>query len=374
MPKRSHPDSPGRRDIRLSLMILEAVHEEKSFEALKNAINAAAGERGVKGRVDYRTLKKIVETPEKVNFSVGLMEALDAYFARKGKSLKDVPFFVKPSVVDCLLERRKLCFLLGAKERAAHRNDLSRWDTRSLALLLSAACKSNDRIEYELEDVVYKPKPAGGVLDVVNDGWYKLLQDDSHSVISFGSPRASPASEYMLATMFSVTPYERPAYPFGLDRRPPFAYAWLRRGEQPTHSAFALDARQVDLMSRSPRTSSGKGDYLGFFLDGQLFDIPTDGHQWTMYGVIAAQRRPAGNVWLVISGISGPATFAAARLVREIGAEVPWPRAGRHPVLWVPIRADITAPNPTPRSGDVREVVAQELIGDLREWPVTDKS
>ena len=88
-----------------------------------------------------------------------------------------------------------------------------------------------------------------------------------------------------------------------------------------------------------------------------------------MYGVIAAQRRPAGNVWLVVSGLTGPATHAAAMKVKEITAEIPWAQGQPSKVLWVPVKVKIKAGPPTPFGGDIREIVGADFDGEPRIWP-----
>ena len=55
-----------------------------------------------------------------------------------------------------------------------------------------------------------------------------------------------------------------------------------------------------------------------FILEGTPHIVPADGNSWVIYGVIAAQRRAAGNVWLVVSGLAGPATDAAAMMVKDL--------------------------------------------------------
>ena len=87
-----------------------------------------------------------------------------------------------------------------------------------------------------------------------------------------------------------------------------------------------------------------------------------------MYGIIAAQRRAAGNVWLVVSGLAGPATYAAATMVKQISTELPWSANGPSHVLWVPIKVQIRAGKHKPLDGDIREVVYAEFDGKPRIW------
>ena len=88
-----------------------------------------------------------------------------------------------------------------------------------------------------------------------------------------------------------------------------------------------------------------------------------------MYGIIAAQRRAAGNVWLVVSGLAGPATYAVTTMVKEISAELPLSKGKHSKVLWVPVKVKIKAGKTAPWSGDTREVVEAVFDGEPRLWP-----
>ena len=88
-----------------------------------------------------------------------------------------------------------------------------------------------------------------------------------------------------------------------------------------------------------------------------------------MHGIIAAQRRAAGNVWLVISGLTGPATYGVATMVKEISAELPWAKGQHAKVLWVPVKVKIKAGETAPWSGDARVVVGAAFDGEPRFWP-----
>ena len=88
-----------------------------------------------------------------------------------------------------------------------------------------------------------------------------------------------------------------------------------------------------------------------------------------MYGIIAAQRRAAGNVWLVISGLAGPATYGVAMVVKEVSVELPLAKGKHSKVLWVRVKVKINAGKAAPWSGDTREVVDAAFDGEPRLWP-----
>ena len=54
-----------------------------------------------------------------------------------------------------------------------------------------------------------------------------------------------------------------------------------------------------------------------------------------MHEIIAAQRRAAGNIWLIVSRLAGPATFGGAKKVKDIVDELPWSKEHPSEVLWV---------------------------------------
>jgi hypothetical protein len=59
-----------------------------------------------------------------------------------------------------------------------------------------------------------------------------------------------------------------------------------------------------------------------------LHRVPVvDAQPWDSLGVIAAQRRRGGHVWVVLSGVSGPMTLAAGRLLAQIRNPLPPPDA-----------------------------------------------
>jgi hypothetical protein len=205
---------------------------------------------------------------------------------------------------------------------------------------------------------------------VRTESWHRVLEEDQASVISIGSPLAALSSEVMLARMFGVQPFETPHFKTG--RPVPFFFVWRPKLAASFHSAFglapaALQADHPELAAHVERNQS-----TAFILDGTPHESPVEGPSWTMHGIIAAQRRAAGNVWVVVSGLAGPATYGAAVMVKQIVTELPWSAKGPSQVLWVPVKVHIRAGKPKPLDGDIREVDGAEFDGSPRTWPGTE--
>ena len=77
----------------------------------------------------------------------------------------------------------------------------------------------------------------------------------------------------------------------------------------------------------------------GMDIRGQAHMIDRKQNPSTTYGIIAAKRRPGGQIWVVVSGATGPGTYAASRMLTgypEPDAEEPG-NASR--TSWLPIHA-----------------------------------
>jgi hypothetical protein len=318
--------------------------------------------------VDRRVLQRIAERPESVHFTLALLTALDAYFAPRGEGLQDKPIFARRGVLECLVEKGKVAFLLGARPRAKERrNDLSRWDTRSMAVLLRNSCACDLRVDYAIEDVLLDLPMTDA--KARRTKWHGLLQDSAHSLVAIGSPKVNAATEAMLAAMFDAPAFRTPLINLGEHDRLPFYFAWPTRHPRRFQSAFALTARELAFFDPRVARALEEQRSSAFVLGEATHEVQKRGQNWEMYGTIVAQRRSGGNVWLVVSGLTGPATYAAATLVRSIDAELPWVRGQDSPVLWLPIKAVICA-NPSHRAeGDDREVVSCSPVGLPRIWP-----
>jgi hypothetical protein len=324
--------------VRLAGVIQREIELAGNANRLARIINQANAAAGTGLEVGRKTLSGLAEGGEHTNLTLKLLRALDVYLAPKGEGLHDRSVFEKRGILECLVETRNLSFLLGSKPRPkARRNDLSRWDTRSMAELLREASRFNVHMDFETEDVLWKTPMDGRRAQA--EHWYRLLGDSRRSLVSIGAPLANHASEVLLSKLFGVEPFVPPTVRMLVKAPLPFYFAWPPKSTGRYRSAFALTWRELEVFDAKVARAVRSNRSSAFVLDGKVHEVEMDAGRWMMHGVIAAQRRSAGNVWLVVSGLTGPATHAASELVKRVVPELPSTPGEDSPVLWVPIRA-----------------------------------
>jgi hypothetical protein len=353
--------------LRLQILIAREIKRVGNPTRLAQLIAEANEDAGWKRKVDRRTLTNLSKNPDKVAFTLDMLAALNEYFKLLGEGLDRVPMLVTRGLLEPLVDARRLVFMTGAKPRPAERRvDWSRWDGLALAELAGEASRFNRRHEFDIEDVLWR-NPVDA-LAIQTETWYSLLDVAGTSVISIGSPIAALSSEVMLARMFNVEPFVRPH--FAIRSPLPFYFVWMPRVARGFRSAFGLTWRELGTDFAKLGQAVRANRSAAFFLNGVPHPVPAKAKDWTMHGVIAAQRRASGSVWLVVSGLAGPATLAAARLVKFVDAELPVCQHQNSPVLWMPIKAFIKVGRPSSVvSGDLREIVDVEPVGESRFWP-----
>jgi len=352
--------------LRLSRLIANETSGAITLNRLADLINEANRDAGTGCSVNRKTLAKIRDQPQKVGLTLNILVALNSYFRKRGLGLQQLPILETRGVMEVLLDSPRVVFMLGAKPRPEERRtDISRWDARSLAELWTQASKLDIHREFDIQDVLWR-SPVDPTA-IHSERWHRILEEDQASVISIGSPLAALSSEVMLARMFGVQQFTAPRFKAG--KQVPFFFVWLPKLARHFRSAFGLTWRELQADCGPIALRVKRNQAAAFILEGTPHVAPSEGKAWTMYGIIAAQRRAAGNVWLVVSGLAGPATNAAAMMVKEITAELPWAKGKPSKVLWVPVKVKIKAGESTAFSGDIREVVQAEFDGEPRIWP-----
>ena len=263
------------------------------------------------------------------------LHSIAGELAQSGVPLSQI--FDNPSLIGALAKSRRVALLFGAKpERPGP--GTSWWDLRSLAdtiqILNNATIGSGS---WELYDVLQAEEPeklknGGHEALFEDDPWRGLLEEDSEfSVISFGSPLANHASEVMLADMFDVPPFSPDVT--GV----PFQYIWedTRFDEMP--SSFATRGSQRPRAEVASMTAEWK--VWGMDIRGQSHMIDRKQNPSTTYGIIAAQRRPGGQIWVVVSGATGPGTYAASRMLVGYPEPDDEEQGSASRTIWLPIRA-----------------------------------
>lgn len=357
---------PNEPMLFFTFLVREACREGVSLNQLANAINGAnAGPNG-SSIVNRRLLKKLHDGSRKLGLTVDQYAALDRYFRVVGKITGEPPMFAHELVIETLVRVPRVHFIYAAKPRTKEqRVDVSCWDLDAGAQVLTAASRASAKCEFATEHVLFHT-PAT-LPSVQGETWFRVLDQDQDSVVSIGSPLASLSTEVMLARMFGVTPFQTPDP--GAARALPFWYCWAPVIAGRFHSAFALtpDGLATFHAGIAARVRANQSHAFGF--EGQVHEVPRTGDAWTMHGIIAAQRRPAGNVWLVISGLAGPATCAAAKLVPAFKGYLSWQPHQTSAALWIPVRAQVKQGAASPARGDLRELERQTFLGEPRQHP-----
>ena len=333
-----------------------------SLHKLMTEINKANEKADTHCTIKFPTLKKLKMADPKLGLTQEMLVALATYFPE----LKLQPPFVIPGVFEALVGTPRLVFMLGAKPRPAERrNDISHWDALSLTELFARCSRLHSPQDCVIDYVFWRSPVKKETLGA--EPWSRVLDDDEASVVSIGSPMASLSSEIMLARMFNVPPFTPPF--FSTKDQVPFCFVWRPQFAGVFQSAFGLGVKSLEALDAKMATEVKRNRASAFVLEGNIHKVPVKGRTWTMYGVIAAQRRAAGNVWLVVSGLAGSATCAAANKVKDIVDELPWAKGQPSKVLWVPVKVEISAGKSSPGDGDIRKIVSADFDGPARIWP-----
>ncbi len=139
------------------------------------------------------------------------------------------------------MDAQRVVFMLGARPRPEERrNDISLWDTKSQAELLTQASRLDVHREFDIEPVLWRTPidPAA----IHRERCHRILEEDQASVISIGSPLASLSSEVMLARMFGVEQFKGHAFD---PADSAVSFVWLPKSIQHFCSSFALTWREL---------------------------------------------------------------------------------------------------------------------------------
>ena len=345
--------------LRLAKVIRERRDAHGSYSKLARAIQEV--NRAEKPPLDRRKLRRIVDHDETVTLDMREIRALDRYLVPFGEGLADRPLLVRRSLLSSLSAKDDVKMLLGTYPRREHRSDVSRWDLRALCLLQSALGQFHPRTKSNIDDVLlpgeFETSPESRAQ------FEHYLHDDKElSVCLIGAPRSNPASEGALAGMFELEPFIKT-----LPQRLPFHFIWTPNARGPYASAFALEAD--DIVDRDPALAEEirNEDAWALLAEGELYRVLRDKEfqtkSWKSYGVVVAQRRQGGQVWLVVAGLTGPATYAAALAVaREETGTLPEAPDDEQvsKICWSLVEASIEVDETVP--GDNRKVTDARVL------------
>ena len=290
--------------------------------------------------VDRRKLSDIAKG-QLVHFAPTELLALDLYLERHGEGLAQQPLFQKPRLLQAFADSSRVTFLLGSRlDTDLKRAEYSQWDVNACTFLMRVLDGFGTNVRFDIEEV----RRGAGEAEArraTRSSWAKRLDDEGRSLICLGSPRANHASELTLARMAGVEPHVRADD----DPVPPFRFVW--RKHMPFPSAFA---EPPESLPSADRAVLGKDDYAVYLGDRFVpTHKPTKKKARKTFGIVAAQRRPSGQVWLVIAGLNGAATYGSALAVTDVEESLERPE-----YCWTPVEVLIRE---NPRTGlyDIRK-------------------
>ena len=345
--------------------------ESKAYRAatreLEARINAAGRRAGLPHHTGFRWLKGFLNAPRTSNLWLDLLTLLNAYLTSRGYPLDTRPIFSRVGLLNNLAPLKRVVFLLGVRAQKDYRNDIIAWDARSMARITKDLNDVDFEGEFTFEEVPFKARPC--VDDVRGQEWFHQLGQSETALISIGSPRANLASEFLLAQMFGREPFHAPNFDNGRPAGLPFAFAWppvasehiesccaiseqeLQRLKEPWARAVASEKASA-LLINAPSTRAGaRPDSTPASSWISVPRVPPKSQAWDMYATVVAQRRDKGQIWVVLCGISGPATHAAAIQLKNIAEALPSVERGHGEVMWGVIKVKMTTKPSTSPTG-----------------------
>jgi hypothetical protein len=192
---------------------------------------------------------------------------------------------------------------------------VSEWDVRAQSFLQTAMHRVAPGSNIEHRVVLYRD-PAQyelqctGALEGTRE-WQKLFTElNAPSVVVIGSQQTNLAAELALCYMLGVEPFKGRS---NLHSPPlPFVFVFWKERVERLPSNLALHGRNVEaLLQRGLGTENA----CALYLNGELLLVQdaSQASSWKEWGVLVVQRRSGGQVWLVVSGLTGPATYAVAQ-------------------------------------------------------------
>jgi hypothetical protein len=345
----------GATRLRISKILADRKQSEGNYSKLEQAIRIAIQADGDRDSnsidaaraVDRRKLKSIVDNDPKLVLSIAELRGIDQYLERFGFGLAYNPLFEKPEVLRCIAESGHATFLLGSKHdpKDDYRINISHWDVLGLSRIQAGVQRYAENLLLEIREVRMHEEVALARKDLDDPELQRLFSESGPSLLCFGSSRGNQMAERMLCKMADLPPFTDTAP--GELRDLPFQFVWPKPADYVLPSQFHIYGEGVTsenqeageaVMQKRAACFRHAGGYL-------IDEVSTEGkREGYTYALCAAQRRESGKIWLLVAGLTGPATYAAARWVNRMPTD--FDRDGKpgrpSPVFWNLLRAMAT--------------------------------
>ncbi len=223
-------------------------------------------------------------------------------------------------------------------------------------------------VRLDIQDVMIDGRLPGLVESSDESGWEGLMDDHGPSLVCLGSSRTSPATEIMLCRMFELSPQRERARRTRSGCSPSTS-----SGAAPSPMSFRATStsRSKELGERDPAAADliDVGDASALVTAEDVFvDSVNQTQEGDTYGVCVAQRRKGGQVWLIVAGVTGAATYATAKLARNLATRLHEQKRGEDSdIYWAVVRARVTK-DPNLPLASVRSVAEETFASETHVW------
>jgi len=309
------------RTFRIAKLLSEHQRRHNSWLALEGEIAAAhvraTGKKSARKPIDRRKLQKIAEG-KPAPLYLREFEALDDYLREFHQSLTHLSLFEHSTLTSTLGAHAKVHCLIGARQ-FFQTISVSHHDTLAYATLERILNKQGPRVASDLHTVlVRKTREDAQAIEEA----YRPLLDEEAAVVSIASPIANHGTELMLARMFRCRSFQEAS----TSRRKEIAFVVPADQSQGMFSSFVEgpeELRELDAELACRVTQRRWALRVG---DEVFLASPEEERERAKtYGLILAQRRANGHLWVALAGLHGAGTYAAALALD--GAEMS-PEAG----------------------------------------------
>jgi hypothetical protein len=292
-------------------------------------------------------LRDIVHNDPKLVLSLAELRGIDRYLERFGHGLAYNPFFEKPELLRCVAESRHALFLLGSKRdpKDDFRINISHWDVLGLSCIQGGVQGYAENLLLDIRETRMHEDVTEARQDLDDSELQRLYSKRGPSLLCLGSSRGNQMAERMLCNMANLKPFTDNAP--GKHRNLPFYFVWAKPRDYVLPSQFHLYADDAISDNREAGEAVMQKRAACFWHEGGYLidDLSIDGkREGFTYALCAAQRRENKQIWLLVAGLTGPATYAAARWVHKMPTDFDHQSKSGRPswVFWNLLRAKAT--------------------------------
>ena len=333
--------------------------------------------------INRQKLARLAEGDRNVSLSIRELEGLNFYLEPFGFGLRDNPLFSLSTPLQALATSKQATFCLGAK-MGAEGSTVSHLDMMAMVQIQRSINKLGYALPIDIFDVHGTVRTPGRG----RRPWTRVLERQGPSVVCIASPRANQATEVALRDMLSIKTGPTPW------NKLPFYFVWKGVGginKQESHLARPVaeikrekkGQPEFDKLIEHVTNNKGWGLVVGdqVFCSDHLTQKKDGKHKLlktaTSHAVIAVQRQPEGQIWMVVAGLNGTGTYLAASRLHEMRGEVPpLGDPNQHAVLWSVVEGDVTMDSmigkgELPTLEDAAFVVPPRLWDPKKKIPLT---